>query len=428
MRKHTSWTLPLASVQWLFFIFANTVVVPLSVGSAFDLPTHDIAGILRSSLIFTGIACMLQGFIGHRYPLLEGHSGVMWGLTLTLSASASSMGMSLTSIGGGIATGMLLAGFVVATLGALNLLGFIQKIFTPMVMNVFLFLLTFQLILIFFKGMLKTSSDGVLDMPVSLFSIGIAIFVILLKIKGKPAIGNFSILIGMVVGWILYVLVFPSGQSVDVESSLSFPIFPFGKPNLNVSIIAVTFLASFVNLSNTIASVRAVSNLLEQKATESQLRRSYVLTGLFSIPASVLGLVSYATFASSIGFLESTRNFDRKPFLIGGGLMSLLGVIPFLGGILATLPITVGNAVLFAAYLQLLGTSLKGIKGYDFNSVTIHRLALPLLVGVCIMNVDATLFSGMPALLQPLLTNGFIMGVLLSILLEKLINWDKVGP
>jgi len=428
MRKHTSWTLPLASVQWLFFIFANTVVVPLSVGSAFDLPTHDIAGILRSSLIFTGIACMLQGFIGHRYPLLEGHSGVMWGLTLTLSASASSMGMSLTSIGGGIATGMLLAGFVVATLGAVNLLGFIQKIFTPMVMNVFLFLLTFQLILIFFKGMLKTSADGVLDMPVSLFSIGIAIFVILLKIKGKPAIGNFSILIGMVVGWILYVLVFPSGQSVNVESSLSFPIFPFGKPNLNVSIIAVTFLASFVNLSNTIASVRAVSNLLEQKATESQLGRSYVLTGLFSIPASVLGLVSYATFASSIGFLESTRNFDRKPFLIGGGLMSLLGIIPFLGGILATLPITVGNAVLFAAYLQLLGTSLKGIKGYDFNSVTIHRLALPLLVGVCIMNVDATLFSGMPALLQPLLTNGFIMGVLLSILLEKLINWDKVGP
>ncbi|QNK57373.1 uracil/xanthine transporter [Paenibacillus sp. PAMC21692] len=428
MRKHTSWTLPLASVQWLFFIFANTVVVPLSVGSAFELPTHDIAGILRSSLIFTGIACMLQGFIGHRYPLLEGHSGVMWGLTLTLSASASSMGMSLTSIGGGIATGMLLAGFVVATLGALNLLGFIQKIFTPMVMNVFLFLLTFQLILIFFKGMLKTSADGVLDMPVSLFSIGIAIFVILLKIKGKPAIGNFSILIGMVVGWILYVLVFPSGQSVNVESSLSFPIFPFGKPNLNVSIIAVAFLASFVNLSNTIASVRAVSNLLQQKATESQLRRSYVLTGLFSIPASVLGLVSYATFASSIGFLESTRNFDRKPFLIGGGLMSLLGIIPFLGGILATLPITVGNAVLFAAYLQLLGTSLKGIKGYDFNSVTIHRLALPLLVGVCIMNVDATLFSGMPALLQPLLTNGFIMGVLLSILLEKLINWDKVGP
>jgi len=428
MLQRTSWTTPLASLQWLFFIFANTVVIPLSVGSAFDLPTQEIAGIVRSSLIFTGIACMLQSLIGHRYPLLEGHSGVMWGLMLTLSVSASSMGMSLTSIGGGIATGLLLSGFAVMVLGIFNLLSFIQKVFTPMVMSVFLFLLTFQLISIFFKGMLKTSADGGLDIPVSMFSIGIALFVILLKIKGKTAIGNFSILIGIVVGWVLYLLVFPSAQSVNVApSSVNFPIFPLGKPNLNISIIAITFLASFVNLSNTIASVRAASGLFQQQATKSQLKNSYVLTGFYSIAASVLGLVSYATFASTIGFLESTRNLDRKPFLIGGGLMSLLGVIPFLGGILATLPITVGNAVLFAAYLQLLGTSLKSIKGYDFNSVTIHRLAIPLLVGVCIMNVDATLFSGMPVLLQPLLTNGFIMGVLLSILLEKLMNWDEVG-
>ncbi|MBO9598528.1 MAG: uracil/xanthine transporter, partial [Cohnella sp.] len=387
--QRASWITSFASVQWLFFIFASTVVVPLSVGTAFELPAQDIAGIIRSSLIFTGLACILQGLFGHRFPLLEGHSGVLWGLTLTLCMSASSLGMSLSSIGGGIATGMLLAGVLIVVLGAFNLLSFIQTIFTPMVMTVFLFLLSFQLITIFFKGMLKTTEDGVLDIPVSLFSLGIAIFVILLKIKGKKGIGNFSILIGMVVGWVLYLLIFPAPQSVNLgQSSLGFPIFPLGAPNLNVSIIIVTFMASFVNLSNTIASIRAAAELFQQKATYSQLKNSYILTGLYSIGASVLGLVSYATFASTIGFLESTRNFDRKPFLIGGGLMSLLGVIPILGGILATLPVTVGNAVLFAANLQLLGTSLRSIKGFDFNSVTIHRFAIPFLVGVCIMNVN----------------------------------------
>ena len=428
MLRRISWVTSLASLQWLFFIFASTVVVPLSVGSAFELPTHEIAGIIRSSLIFTGIACILQGLFGHRYPLLEGHSGVMWGLMLTLSVSASSLGMSLTEIGGGIATGMLLSGFVIVVLGALNLLSFIQKIFTPMVMSVFLFLLSFKLISFFFNGMLKTTADGTLDLPVSLFSIGVAIFVIVLKVKGKKAIGNFSILIGMVVGWVLYVLVFPSSQAVSVaQSSSSFPIFPLGAPNLNVSIIVVTFVASLVNISNTIASIRAASQVFKQKATSNQLKHSYVLTGFYSIVASVLGLVSYATFASTVGFLESTRNFDRKPFLIGGGLMSLLGVFPVLGGMLATLPITVGNAVLFAANLQLLGTSLRSIKGYEFNSVTIHRFAIPFLIGVCLMNVDGALFSGLPELIQPLVTNGFIMGVLISILLEKFMNWDKLG-
>lgn len=426
--KYFSWKTSLASVQWLFFIFANIVVVPISIGTAFQLPAEEIAGILRSSLTFTGIACILQGWFGHRLPIMEGHSGVMWGLVLNLCISASSMGMSLPSIGGGIATGLLLSGITVIILGAFNLLSVLQKIFTPMVMSVYLFLLTFQLIFIFFEGMLKVSADGTLDLPVSLFSLALVVFVVLLKVKGKPAIGNFSILIGMVVGWILYVMIFPaesiaaSGQA-EVHA-FRFPIFPMGTPNLNIAIVVITFLASLVNLSNTIASVQAATSLLREKMTQAQMNRSYVLTGFYSIVAGIFGLVAYAPFASSIGFLESSRIFDRKPFIISGVLLSLLGIIPILGSVLATLPVTVGNAVLFVAYLQLFGTSMKSLKGYAFNSVTIHRLAIPVLVGVCIMTMDAQLFQTVPALIRPLLSNGFMMGVLLSILLEKVLAWE----
>jgi hypothetical protein len=91
MSRAAFWTTAFSSMQWLLFIFANTVVVPISVGTAFGLPAEEIAGILRSSLVFTGLACVLQGLIGHRFPLMEGHSGVMWGLTLNLCASASAM-------------------------------------------------------------------------------------------------------------------------------------------------------------------------------------------------------------------------------------------------------------------------------------------------------------------------------------------------
>ncbi|MFG6115354.1 uracil/xanthine transporter [Halobacillus sp. MO56] len=425
MNRLSSWGTAAASLQWLFFIFANTVVVPISVGAAFGLSQEEIASILRSALIFTGIACVLQGWIGHRYPLMEGPSGVMWGLILNLSAASSAMGVSLASIGGGIATGMILAGVVVLLLGVLKLLSFMQLIFTPMVMSVYLFLLTFQLILIFFEGMLKVDAEGVLNIPVSLFSFGIVILVSLLKIKGKPAVSNFSILIGMVVGWVLYLIIFPSDQGTSMQSNGGLLLFPFGTPNLNVGIVLITFLASMINLSNTIASVRAASQLMRKSPHERQFLRSYMLTGSYSVVAGIFGLVSYAPFASSVGFLESTRIFDRKPFLIGGALMSLLGIIPILGGVLATLPITVGNAVLFVAYLQLFGTSLKSLGGYRFNSVTIHRLAGPVLVGIGIMFLDPAIFNQLPALVQPLVSNGFIVGVLLAILLEQSVNWEK---
>ncbi len=421
---HSSkWTTPFASMQWLFFLFANTVVVPLSVGAAFELPAQEIAGIVRSSLLFTGIACVLQGLFGHRLPLMEGHSGVMWGLVLTMSLSSSALGMSLPAIGGGIATGMMLAGAAIVLLALCNGLTFMQKVFSPMVLGVFLLLLTFQLILIFFDGMLLIKDDGTLDIPVTAFAFATMLFVIALKVFGNQTIASFSILIGMVVGWAGYVWLFPADAAFQAPALLAFPIFPFGTPNLNLGIVFVSFLATFLNLSNTVAAVQTASKLLKQQVSQKQFNRSYMLTGSYSIGAAVLGLVSYAPFASSIGFLESTRIFDRKPFLIGGGLMTLLGIFPALGGLLATLPITVGNAVLFAAYLQLFGTALQSVKGFELDSVTIHRLALPVLIGIGLMFTDPNLFSGLPVLLQPLVTNGFVVGVLLSIFLE-LKRWE----
>ncbi|WP_079508873.1 uracil/xanthine transporter [Mesobacillus jeotgali] len=425
MKNTSSLKTIFASLQWLFFIFANTVVVPVSIGTAFGLDSAEVAAMLRSSLIFTGLAGVLQGIVGHRFPLMEGHSGLMWGLILNLSLAASSMGMSLQEVGGGIASGILLAGTVTVVLAVFRLVSYIQKVFTPMVMTVYLFLLTFQLILIFFKGMLKVSEDGTIDLPVTLFSFAVVILVSLMKIKGSDTIGNFSILIGMLFGWIFYVILFSSGQVMGSQASIDFSIFPLGAPNLNYGIIAITFIASVINLSNTIASVQAAAKLTGQEVSQSPMDRSYLLTGIYSIGAAFFGLVPYAPFTSSVGFLESTRIFDRKPFLIGGGLMVILGIVPFLGALLATIPITVGNAVLFVAYLQLFGTSLKSLNGYTFDSRSIFRLAAPVLMGLSIMNLDTELFNVFPVIVRPLLSNGFIMGVLLSLLLETFVRWDK---
>lgn len=105
--------------------------------------------------------------------------------------------------------------------------------------------------------------------------------------------------------------------------------------------------------------------------------------------------------------------------------MTIIGLIPPFISFLATMPITVGNAVLFVAYLQLFGTAFNSVKGQNFTSDTIFRLAVPVLIGVSLMNVLPTAFSNLPALLQPFLTNGLIMGVLISIVLEKSVNWTR---
>ncbi|MDQ7862585.1 purine/pyrimidine permease [Peribacillus frigoritolerans] len=91
---------------------------------------------------------------------MEGHSGLLWGVMLNLGLSAPSIGLGYAEIGGGIATGLIAAGVVTLIISAFNLISYVQKIFTPMVMTVYLFLLTFQLIFVFFKGMLGIMENG----------------------------------------------------------------------------------------------------------------------------------------------------------------------------------------------------------------------------------------------------------------------------
>lgn len=416
----------MSSLQWLLFIFANTVVVPISIGAAFQLPSETIEMTIRCSFIFTGIACILQALIGHRYPLLDSHSGLMWGLILNMGVSASALGMDFATVGGGIATGILLAGAVTILIAAFNFISFIQKIIKPMVMSVYLFLLTFQLIFIFFKGMFKLTENGTIDLPVSLFSIGIVIFVSLLRIKGGKVLSNFSILIGIIVGWLLYYIIFPSNLPMESSSSMAFTFFPLGAPNLEIGIILVSFFAVLLNLTNSFATIQATAEVYKEKAEQNKYRRSIFVTGIFAFITAIFGLVPFTPFTSTIGFLQSTKLLKRGPFIISGFLFTLLGIIPPLGQFLGTMPLTVGNAVLFVAYLQLFGTALNSLKGTFFNSETIFRLAGPVLIGVSIMNVPPELFRSIPVLLQPFITNGLIMGVILSIFLEKMVDWNKL--
>ncbi|WP_409971453.1 purine/pyrimidine permease [Bacillus sp. Bva_UNVM-123] len=170
----------------------------------------------------------------------------------------------------------------------------------------------------------------------------------------------------------------------------------------------------------------AGEKLYKRKTTKKEYRNSIFVTITFSIIGTGFGLVPFTPFTSSIGFLQSTGIFERKPYYIGGALLTLVGLVPALGPLLSTMPITVGNAVLFVAYMQLFGTSLSSLNGKEFNSNTIFRLAVPVLIGISLMNVSPALFKDLPVLIQPFISNGLIMGILISIILEKMVNWSKL--
>ena len=419
-------TTALAGVQWLFFMFANIVVIPLSIGYAFHQPPAVITASLERAFMYTGIACILQGTIGHRLPLMEGSAGLWWGVILSLAASTQAAGQSLSVLGGTLEVGILLTGLIILLLGVTGLGWWLRLLFTPIVTSTFYFLLGAQLCGIFFKGMLGLSSGTHIEPGIALLSLALVVLVLLLSIFGRGLLSNFAILTGIIVGWIAFVLLFPSNTVTQAPAGNAlFAILPWGGLAFNAGLLITVVLTGLISLSNTFAALEGAKTLFERDVSFAQYRRSLMVTGFSSLVAGLFGIVPYAPYVSSFGFLRTTRILERAPFLLGAALFILLGLIPALGQLFASLPVSVGDAVLFVAYLQLFGSGLSQLEGMKFTFRTVYRIALPVLLGLSLMIIPSTAFSTIPDIVRSLVQNGLVMGILVAMLLEFAVPWQR---
>ncbi|MCZ8521923.1 MULTISPECIES: purine/pyrimidine permease [Paenibacillus] len=141
----------------------------------------------------------------------------------------------------------------------------------------------------------------------------------------------------------------------------------------------------------------------------------------------VFGLVPFGLFTSSVGFLESTKVLERSAMAAGGVLLAPLGCIAPLGAFFSTMPSSVGSSVLFVAYLPLFGTALRYFQKEAYDAKTVYRVALPVLTGIAVMTLPPEALQALPVYIRPLLSNGLVVGVLLSVLLENTVNWQRSG-
>ena len=68
----------LSGFQWFFFIFCNTVVVPPTLLSAFQLPQSSLLTLTQYAFLATALACFAQAFCGHRRAIMEGPGAVSY--------------------------------------------------------------------------------------------------------------------------------------------------------------------------------------------------------------------------------------------------------------------------------------------------------------------------------------------------------------
>ncbi|NUU60106.1 uracil/xanthine transporter [Paenibacillus agri] len=429
-----------AGLQWFFFLFTNTVVIPITVGAAFRLGHTQVEMLVQISFVLTGIASVMQAAIGHRRAIMEGQSGLWWGVILGLCAAAPSIGRSLQEVGASLAVGVVLSGVVTILLGVMGWGAWLARLFTARVMAVFMFLLGCRLNLIFLEGMMGISpgmseAQRVLHPAVFGLASAVALLTIWIVIKGGRRVAPYALLIGIVAGWAVYAVLFGAGHELtgvtqSVPASVTSEgagigrwLFPVGMPQswggLDIGVILIAVIAGLVNTSNTFGAIKGTDDIYEQEADDKTYRRSFTISGVLTVLSGVLGTVPYAPYVSSIGFLQQTRIRERLPFVLGALLFMIVGLIPVVSDWMTLLPLSIGSAVLLVTYVRLLFSSLNYFRQVRMEDpVNLYAAGIPLFVGVILMGLPAATFVSLPALLRPLLGNGLLVGILLALLME----------
>ncbi|HCT3284940.1 TPA: uracil/xanthine transporter [Morganella morganii] len=424
----------LSGFQWYFFIFCNTVLIPPTLQSAFHLSDAATLTITQYSFIATALGSLVQVFTGHQRAIMEGPTGLWWATILGIAVAEASFGTSAGVTGANLAIGIACAGFITLVIGFTGAGARIARIFNPAVMAVFMFMIGAQLVSIFLKGMLGLPfgimpPDATVNYPVFFLALVTLILVLGVIVYAPVSVAKYALLIGVLLGWGAYVLLFsPPGRDV---ASASWEFLPLGSTDgfeFRWGVIITCILTGLLNISNTFGAIRSTDVFYMDKLQENNVlfRRSFIVTGSVTLLTAPLAVVPFAPFVSSVGLITQTNDSSRTSLVVGSVLFLLMGLIPPVTLFFSGLPLAIGSAVMLATYLPLMFSSLAFVDKISLNARNIYRLAIPLFVGIFLINPPAVFISDLPVLLRPMLGNGMLVAILLAVLSESLVRWDKV--
>lgn len=413
-----------SSIQWFVFTLANIITVPIVLGLALGLSTDQIALFTERSFFICGLIGLLQAIFGHRYPIIEGPAGMWWGVFLVLIQMTEGGQGSIANLLQEIELGLIIAGIVFIVLGLFGLLGIIRKLFTPVVTGVFLVLLALQISRSLIEGILGIGfrSNETVSPEIVLLSVILIAVTILMMFKGKGIIKSIAILIGLIFGWILYALLgLTDVPHTDVPVFTLPAIFPFGPPKFHLGVTITCAITALVLLSNLIASIQALGSASNEDPTNKTYNRGSLFTGMGTALAGMLGTVGMVPLAVSASLVSLTGIASRLPFIISSAAIAVLGLFPYIGSFVATLPEPVGFAILFAVFVQFLGFGLLDFKRLQMDQRDIFAVGIPLLTGAGIYFIPTAAWMGLPPMLGYLAGNGLIVGIVLALVMEHIV-------
>ena len=415
--------------SWLYgwqhtLVDISPFVLPLAVAAAMGMGRTAQAELINFCLFAMGIATLLQTTIGNRLPIIQGPSATLTG---TLAPVAAQMGAA--AMWGGI----LVGGLAEMLIGASRMLKFLRRFFPPLVSGVVIICIGLALGQVAVRLLVGDGSAVNFG-----FGGGVIALIFLLQIRfphllnGVMGRGAIFIAIWVVGIGIAGVLGEVNWELVAQKPWFGWPqFFPYGGPGFGwefvlpaILAIMAGYLGSMVESLGDYAATCAVAG---ETYRAQHMNRGIFAEGLGCVVAAVFGGLPCTSYTQNIGIIATTRVASRFVVQIAAVILMLYGLCPKFGALLVAMPRSVlgGVFVLVCGMIVLSGIRLLAAAPADnpnaflIGTTLICANGIPLYVQ---FGLGKAWLETVPLTLRLLLTNQVVLGVVLAVGLNVLLN------
>jgi len=363
-------------LQHVLTMFGATILVPLILGPQMGMDRVQIAILISSVFICSGVATFLQVTIGSRLPIIQGVSFaflVPFFAIIALHPGTDAMRYI---------AGMILVGAVVeTTIGFGGLFGLLRRYVTPITIAPVIALIGLSL----FAPAAQTSA---LHWPLALLMLAL-VFVYSLVLAPKYRFFSlFPVLLAIITSYAVALIltlvgVFGEGSAAAVSFAGVADadwirgvvigdggiLFPWGLPLFDWTLLIGILAAYLASMIESFGDYHAISRIATGRDPDAQtINRGIGSEGLGCFATGLLGGFASTSYSENIGLVGLTRVASRYVVVIGAFALVVLGLLAKFGAVVATIPAPIVGGAYLALFGLIAAIGLSLLRRADMDS------------------------------------------------------------
>lgn len=435
-------------LQHILSMFGGVIAVPLIIGGAAGLKGDQLALLVSSAIFVSGVATILQTvgvpYFGSQLPLVQ---GISFASVSTLTAIIKSTGDGNGVQGLQTAFGAIIVAGIVALL-VVPLFAQVIRFFPHVVTGSVITVIGLSLMPAAGKWIVgampsKIIQDGKLvDNPVwgnpNAIAIAMVTLAITLGLSMVKKLSRMSILLGLVFGTIIAAAATAINPALKLFTPPNFTgkaivaipqPFAFGMPIFEVASIISMAIVLVVIMVETTADILAVGVVVGTEVDAKRVAAGLRADMLSCVVAPIFNTFPATAFAQNVGLVALSGIKSRWVVAVGGGILAVLGLSPWLAAIITALPSPVlgGVGIVLFGTVAASGIRSLGQVNYDGNN---NLLIVATSVGFGLIPVVLPGFwHRLPEAAATVLDSGISCAAIAAFFLNLVFNvWAKNEP